>query len=210
MSPLLVPLLFALPQAAPEPRVTHAQQTTRTLGTSLVSEFRVLAQAVGQPAWIAYVVPRTPRKGDSCLGNLAPEGQPVMLEGARHSVILFRVERRMVTRIHAYAIDCEIDAGDLPITWLSGVKPDESIRLLDSFTAVPDPSLPRADLRDAERLANSAVYAMGAHSEPLAVDVLIQKARNDKRPSLRRAAFQAIGRLRDPRAFAFLEEILRR
>jgi hypothetical protein len=201
---------MALAQAAPEPQVSHAQQTKRTVTTSLETEFRALVQAAEQPAWIGYTVARTPRRGDSCVGNLAPEGRAVMLEGARHSVILFRAEARRITRIHAYAMDCEIDAGDLPLTWLSPVRPDESIRLLDSFTGPPDPSASPADLRQMERLANSAIYAMGAHSDALALDVLIEKARHEKRPTLRRAAVQAIGRLRDPRAFAFLEEILRR
>jgi hypothetical protein len=208
MSLLLAPLLFALPQASPEPRIVHARQTPRAVVSSLEAEFRALVNAADQSAWIGYIVPRTPRKGDSCLGNEAPQGQPVMLEGARHSVILFHVEQRRVTRIRAFAIDCEIDAGDLPMIWLTGVKPEESVRLLDSFTRpVSDPP---AAAREAEQLAPAAVYAIGAHAGPFALDLLIDKARTERRPSVRRAAFSAIGRLRDPRAFAFLEEILRR
>jgi hypothetical protein len=204
--PLLLSLwLLAQPQAIPEARLTHAQSQTRALTGSLDQDFRSLVQAQSGPAWIGYVVSRAPRGGDTCLWDQqAPPRPVVMLEGARHAVILYRIERREVVRIRAYAIDCEFDAGDLPFYWLTGVRPEDSIRLLDTFTQGND------TLRQVQMLASSAIYAIGAHSEPNALDLLIAKARNDKSRTVRRAAFSAIGRLQDPKAFAFLEEILRR
>jgi hypothetical protein len=202
--PLLVSLwLLAQPQALPEPRITRAERHTHAIPGSLEPAFRALVKAQQRPAWIAYIVPRAERGGDTCLWeHQAPAAPTVMLEGARHAVILFRVERAEVTRIRAYAADCELDAGDLPLHWLTGVRASESIRLLDSFTQSVEAS------RFTQPLAASAIYAMGAHADPRALDLLIVKARTAPSPIVRRAAFSAIGRLRDPKALAFLDEVL--
>ena len=203
--PLLALLLFgAFQSTGPEPRIVHAQMEPRQVSGALEAEFRAIVQAHQDASWIAYTVPRAPRGGDSCHDSTATPGRPVMLEGARQAVILFRVERREVVRIRAFASDCELDAGDLPMVWLNGVSPQDSIRLLETFAH------PAEGVRQAERLAPSAIYAIGAHSDARALDLLMGIAKQEKRSSLRSAAFQAIGRLRDPRATAFLEDILRR
>ena len=205
--PLLVSLvLLAQPQVIPEPRIVHAQQETRAVSSSLEREFRALVQGQDRAAWIAYTVPRATRGGDSCYHGIEapPAGRAVMLEGGRQAVILYRVERRQVGRIRAYAIDCEIDAGDLPLYWLTGVRPGESVQLLDTFTRAT------VDSRMAQSLGAAAVYAIGAHADPAVLDLLIMKARTEKVRAIQRAAFSAIGRLQDPRAFAFLQEIIER
>lgn len=204
MSLLLVPLLFALPQANVEPRFVQARVEPHAVAGALDQEFRTLTASRAEPFWIAWAAPRAARSGDSCDEITASPGRTVMLEGSRQAVILFRIERRQVTRIRAYAIDCEMDAGDLAVVWLTGVLPSESVRLLDTFAT------PASDARDDLRLAPSAIYAIGAHAEPAALELLISKARTEKRATLKRAAFHAIGRRREPRAFAFLEEILQR
>jgi hypothetical protein len=210
--PQLSFVLFAQQLSVAEPRFLHAQPQSHQVAAALEQEFRTLVQSQDRPAWIAYAVPRTPRSGDSCFyGNEAIPNRAVMLEGSRHEVVLFRVERRKVVRIRSYAIDCEMDAGDLPVHWLTAVRPDESLRLLDSFTHPPvDLNIRSREAREAEQLATAAVYAMGSHDDPRTFDALVVKARTEKSRPIRRAAVSAIGRLKDPRAFSFLEEVLRK
>jgi HEAT repeat protein len=49
---------------------------------------------------------------------------------------------------------------------------------------------------------------VGPNNEGTAL--LIQTARNTRVPALRKAAMQALGRTKDPRAVAFLEDLLKR
>ena len=54
-----------------------------------------------------------------------------------------------------------------------------------------------------------AVSGVAASHEAEAVDLLISIARQDKDARVLRQAMNAIGRSRDPRAHAFLEEVLK-
>ena len=71
-------------------------------------------------------------------------GQPagaVKLEGADTMVVLFRVVNRQVERVRVFSEDCQLDAGGREVTWLTGVKPAESIALLESLVvAQPRPN----------------------------------------------------------------------
>ena len=48
-------------------------------------------------------------------------------------VVLFRVVNRAVERIRVFSEDCELDAGGRAITWLEGVRPADSVALLETF-----------------------------------------------------------------------------
>jgi hypothetical protein len=47
----------------------------------------------------------------------------VQLEGTRNLVILLRTEAKRVMKIRVVSEDCTVDAGGLPLVWLTGVKP---------------------------------------------------------------------------------------
>ena len=57
----------------------------------------------------------------------------VKLEGSDRMVVLFRVAERRVDRIRVFSEDCELDAGGRPVTWLDGVRPADSVALLESL-----------------------------------------------------------------------------
>jgi hypothetical protein len=54
-----------------------------------------------------------------------------------------------------------------------------------------------------------AILGVSESREPEAVDLLISTARQDREARVRRQAMNAIGRSHDPRARAFLENVLR-
>ncbi len=87
---------------------------------------------------------------------------PVRLEGPRTLMVLFRMENRAVTRIHVTSEGCELDAGGLPVTLLTGVKPAQSVALLASIAG-----------NGAERKqADEAITAIALHAESSADDAL--------------------------------------
>ena len=192
----------ALPLAAPPKLLINAQLDTRSAASGLEREFRPMVNAQTQPSWIGYTVPAARSSGLGC-ESVSPDGRAaygvVHLEPADQAVILFRVESGAVSRIRALSAYCEIDAGGTPVHWLDEVRPAESVGLLESFAA------PKSD----ESLRASAVAALAASTEPGALDFLIGLARKDQSPRIRRQCVSVLARSRDPRATAFLEDLLK-
>jgi hypothetical protein len=116
-------------------------------GGGLEGTFKSLVAAQGSPGWIAYSVPAIPGEHRSCEGwdqTVRLEGRAggaterggrsqVSLEGPADVLVFFRAEGGRVQKIRVISADCDIDAGGLPVTWLTGVKPAESVALLASF-----------------------------------------------------------------------------
>ena len=98
----------------------------------------------------------------------SPTG-PVKLEAGDQMVVLFRIENRRVDRIRVFSQDCRIDAGGRPVTWLEGVRPAESVALLESLIG--------SDADGKSRISNAAVMAISLHAEPSALDTLLRIAR---------------------------------
>ena len=61
---------------------------------------------------------------------MAAPGGPIELEGPTHVTVLLRAEQGKVGKVRAFSNDCPLDAGGLPMHWLTGVKPAESVGLL--------------------------------------------------------------------------------
>ena len=51
-------------------------------------------------------------------------------------VVLFRLEHHSVDKMRTFYSDCELDAGGLPVILLTGVRPAESVALLETRTAL--------------------------------------------------------------------------
>ena len=71
----------------------------------------------------------------------------VRLEGSDRMVVLFRVAERAVDRIRVFSEDCELDAGGRTVTWLEGVRPADSIAVLESYATPADGRRDRVDRR---------------------------------------------------------------
>ena len=90
-------------------------------------------------------------------------------------VVLFRVADRAVDRIRVFSEDCELDAGGRTVTWLEGVRPADSIALLESFARPP--TAPR-------RVTDGAISAIALHGDPAAdasLDRLVAPAQPEAR-----------------------------
>jgi hypothetical protein len=103
--------------------------------------------------------------GTTMTSRTQPAPQPggaVKLEGADTMVVMFRVVNRQVERVRVFSEDCPLDAGGREVTWLTGVRPAESIALLESLVA----GQTGTDRRD--RVLDGAISAIALHRDAAA------------------------------------------
>jgi hypothetical protein len=154
MKPALCLVAAALSLAAQPKLLVNAKVDSRS-GAALDREFKALVAAQPQPAWIMYDVPAVRNSLLSCEYVRDGYSSPgvIHLEPPDHAVILFRVEANAVGKIRSLSPDCEIDAGGLPVHWLTDVAPAQSVALLASY-------VPQRELD-----GNGAVTAIAAHAD---------------------------------------------
>src|SRR5207302_7704304 len=62
-------------------------------------------------------------------------GTRIALEPATEFLVLARLEGGAVVRLRTFTPDCDVDAGGMPIVWLTDVKPDDSVAWLTTLVA---------------------------------------------------------------------------
>ena len=199
MKPAIWMVLAALPLAAQPKQIVNAQTDARSASQGLDREFRNLVTAQPQPAWIAYSVPAARNAGmggcDYVRDGWGTTGV-VHLEPPDHAIILFRVEAGAVNRLRTISPFCEIDAGNLPVHWLNDVQPAQSIALLTTFISGQD------------RVGDSVVSAIAAHSDPAADQALEKFLATNQPESLRLRAVSALGGSRGRHGFDVLKKLI--
>jgi HEAT repeat protein len=140
--------------------------------------------------------------GSSMATRSRAAANQVRLAGSDYMVVLFRIAARAVDRIRVFSEDCELDAGGRPVLWLDGVRPADSVALLESFATGADPN--RRD-----RVTDGAVSAIALHgdaSADAALDRLVAPGQPD--PVRRKATFW-LGNARGAHGLATLQRVLR-
>jgi hypothetical protein len=187
----------------------HAKAESRPARASLAQE----VAAIDGSAWLAYSAPAVPYTSTYCWQDGNSNQQPqssgkVSLEGFTEIHIFVRVEARRVNRIRTFSPECEIDAGDLPVTWLTGVTTAQSVAFLKSERAVDaiGPHLgPEADaaLEDfvtamhADKIRRQAAFWLGSTRKQRGVDLLTKMLRDDPSPRFREDAVFALSRAKE-------------
>jgi hypothetical protein len=161
-------LTAVLPAMAQPKLLINAQLDTRSAASGLETVFRGLLAAQPQPAWIAYAVPLVRGHNLGC-EYVSPGGRTapgvVHLEAPDQAIVLFRLEGSAVNRIRVVSPDCEIDAGNVPVHWLTDVRPAESVALLGTFDFYFNETTSAIALH-ADPSADTALEAMVASSQP--------------------------------------------
>jgi hypothetical protein len=191
-------LALAVVQLGAQPKLlVNAKLDSRPAAAGLEQTFRPLVTGQPQPAWIAYSVPsiRTFMGCDYVRDGWGQAGV-IHLEPPDHAVILFRVDGGKVERIRSLSPDCEIDAGDLPVHWLTDVKPAESVALLNTFAT------------QRERYMDSAMNAIAVHSDPAADAALQRFLAADQPESIRLRVVSWFGPSRGSRGFDVLKGLI--
>jgi HEAT repeat protein len=211
-------------QAAPEmPRVDNAKVETRAVAGSLDATFREITGKAEKPKWIGYNVEQVAGERSVCCGNYhdgegcgtcnlekghdgsnsttRTEGT-VKLEGARQLVVLFRLESNQVMRIRVASEDCTLDAGGLPFVWLTGVKPAESVALLETYVRAAD-----FEGHGDHGIGQGALTAIAMHADASADRAFESFVKPEQREGLRRQAAFWMGAARGKAGFIALQHM---
>jgi HEAT repeat protein len=130
-------------------------------------------------------------------------GGVVKLEGADTMVILFRVTARQVERVRVFSEDCALDAGGREVTWLTGVKPAESVALLESLTTAS----PAPDRRD--RIVDGAISAIALHEDASATAALERLLATSQPQNVRAKVPFWLGNTRGRRGLEILQRVVK-
>src|ERR1700733_11355211 len=184
----------ALALLSQQPHVSNARLETRPVTGGLEAAFQAILKAQAAPAWVGYAEPIIPGDRQICWP------QTVKLEGPTHLVILLRVENRQTVKIHIFTPECDLDAGGLPLIWLTGVTAPESVRFLLSIAKSGTNEL---------RMTQAAVAAIALHADPAADNALEELAAPNQPENLRRQAIFWLGNSRGRRGFEVISRIVR-
>lgn len=189
--------LAVLPLAGQPKLLVNAQVDTKPASAGLDGVFHALL-GQPQPAWIGYSVPAVRTGGLSCEYVRDGFSSPgvIHLEPPDHAVIMVRVEAGAVVRIRSLSPDCEIDAGGLPVHWLTDVAPAQSVALLASL------------ISSRENAGDGALNAIAVHSDPSADAVLDRYLAPNQPETLRLRAVSWMGSYRGRHGFEALKKIV--
>ena len=223
MRAALITLAAASIALAQQPRIANAKLETKALTAGLDREFHAIIAAENGAAWIGYAVRAVPGDhqmccyssfedgaGNRCCRGCALEGAragitlsnapgPVSLESSGYIFVLFRIEQHAVDRIRTFSADCELDGGGLPVHWLTGVPPAESVALLSGFAMQTT-----AEHRQSE----PAVAAIALHADPAADQSLEKFVAPGQPDGLRERATFWLGSARGRHGFEVLRRIV--
>jgi hypothetical protein len=132
----------------------------------------------------------------------ATNSGPVKLEGPTTMFVLLRVADHKIGRVATYTEDCQIDAGGLHFTWLTGVNPAESVALL--ATIVADTNYSAREGRDP---GDSAIRAIAMHGDASADRVLASFVTADRPEALRSKTAFWLGNARGRSGFEVLKRM---
>jgi hypothetical protein len=104
--------------------ITNAKVDLRSAAQGVGNVVQSVA-ATRMPAWIGYRLAAAPGARRTC-----GSGARVLLEPPAEFYVLVRIEAGAVVRIRSFTPECDIDAGGLPLVWLTDLKPADGVAWL--------------------------------------------------------------------------------
>jgi hypothetical protein len=215
--------LRAQGQAPAPPKTENAKIEQRAVTGSFAQTIDAWAKSASQAQWIAYAVPAVSGDRQICCGdwhdgacgpcrlesgehgsNINLPGDKVNLEGPRRLIVLLRAENGRIGKIRTVSEDCTIDAGGLQVTWLSDVKPAESVKYLERFVAAQE-----FEEHGHDRLSRGALTAIALTGDPSADLAIASFVALDKPEGLRKEAAFWAGEARGAAGFGLLKRMAR-
>jgi len=204
------------------PPIENAKLETRTVSGSLDATFQSITAQADKPEWVGYAVPEIAGDRSNCCWNNSDghcgkcnlekehdsisgaksENHTVELEGARQLTVLYRLEGKRVMKIRIASEDCTLDAGGLAFVWLNGVKPAESVALLEQFVHAGD-----FGDRSERKVNHEALTAIALHGDAAADRAMESFVAPNQPEELRKQAVFWMGAGRGKTGFAALERL---
>ena len=198
-------------QSGGKPQITNAKVEELEVKVGLAQEVDTWTAAVDKAQWLGYSVPAVAGDHRMCCGDSGGDwnggracgpcrlegsrgensynvqGGDVKLEGPSNVVVLLRAEGHKIGKIRVVSENCVLDAGGSQITWLTGAKPAESVKLLQRFVDGKE-----LDERSGDRLSRGALMAIAMHGDASADRAMAGFVAPDKPEGMRKeAAFWA-------------------
>jgi HEAT repeat protein len=194
-------------QLGGKPQITNAKVEEREVRMGLAQEVDAWSAAAEKAQWLGYFVPAVSGDHRMCCGdwnggrgcgscrlegsqggnNYNVQNGEVKLESPSNIVILLRAEGHQIGKIRAVSENCVLDAGGLQITWLTGVKPADSVKLLERFVDGKE-----RDEHSGDRLSRGALMAIAMHGDASADQAMTGFVAPEKPEAMRKeAAFWA-------------------
>jgi len=216
----------AASQSTDSPQVENARLEKEALAGPLAAEVKAWTAKAEQPQWLGYSVPQMGREHTMCCGdyggswgngcghcrledhengtNMTSKDEPrtAKLEAPRSIAVLYRAEKKRITKIRVVSLECSIDAGGLSFLWLTEVKPAESVEFLETFVHGTD-----FDAGDDQHASKSALTAIALHADPAADHALESFTRTGEPESLRKQTAFWLGAAREKAGLAVLEKM---
>jgi hypothetical protein len=160
-----VVLLAAVISLSAQAPVVNAVVEKRTPSGDFTRDVQSVASRP-TASWIGYRVPIQRRRDvsiqsfDNCCGRcrLAP---PTEL------VVLARVQQGAIAELRSLGVDCDMDAGGMPLVWFDGVTADASVAWLNTLVTQAEAN---------RRISESALSAIAQHAGSAASKALVQFA----------------------------------
>lgn len=222
---MMLTLAAAPVNAAEQPRVVNAKMTMLSAASGLASQFRSLIQSQQGPEWIGYAAPLVPGDHNMCCcemgrngaarGGCNLEGDPEFnmnssrskqadLESPEHLWILLRIADKKVGKVRTFSEDCELNAGGLPLIWLTEVKPAESVALLSGFVRNTE-----GEDHEEKELSSDALAAIALTGDPSADGALDGFIASSNPEHLRQNVSFWLGEARGRHGFETLQRLLK-
>lgn len=179
-------LAAVVPLSAQSP-VVNAAVERRTPSADLAGDMRNAAERA-TPAWIGYRVPIAPRT-DVPLQTFAGCCGQCRLAPPTDLVVLARVNRGAVLELRPLAVDCDMDAGGMPLIWFEPVTADASVAWLGTLVTAPP--------EGTGRVAEQALVAIARHAGPASAAALVRVAQSGTPQMRGRALFWLAQRAAD-------------
>jgi HEAT repeats len=216
-------LASACAQSTDAPHIANAQMQTRPVGGTLATELKTWSANTAQPQWIGYSVAQVAGHRDLCCSDggswnqncgtcrlesgdhgldMSSRDASVKLEGPREIAILYRAENRKIMKIRVVSADCAVDAGGLPLIWLTGVKPADSVATLAGYVRVES-----FDDRDERNVGHAALTAIAMHADDSADRALESFVRPDQPENLSRQSAFWLGEARAKAGLTALQKM---
>jgi len=194
--------------------LANADLHQRAVPSGLEQAFRGIVDASQAPGWIAWSVAAVPGDHRSCDAGQdegvvhlestrrgAGARSRVTLEGPSEILVFVRAEQGRVQKIRVISPDCDIDAGGVPVHWLTEVDSAESVGLLASFIG----DLGRARGKSP---GNAALAAIALHRDAAALAALRRFVAEGQPRELRKQAAFWLAAARGREGFETLEALL--
>ena len=131
------------------------------------------------------------------------------LESSPYFLVLYRAAAGKIQKIRTFSPECELDAGGLPLIWLTGVRPAESVAWLSSFVKAGAGQAEEDEERRREHLGNSALTAIAFHGDNSAERALEGFAANGQPERVREHAAFWLGAARGRQGYEALTRLVR-